>query len=315
MGAMENAGLRDVHRGLRVPLQGHRARVERRAITILHELAHMWFGDLVTMRWWDDLWLNESFAEWASTSAPAEATQWTDAWTTFGTAREDLGLPPGPAALDAPDRRRHPRPRRRRGQLRRHHLRQGRLGAQAARRVRRSRARSSPGCASYFAEHAWGNTDADRPARRAGDRPPAATWRLVRARGCGPPGVNTLRPDFAVDADGASHVRSRSSRPRPSSSRSCARTASPSGCTAVPTRAWLRTHERSSWTSTAPRTEVPELVGASQPDLVLLNDDDLTYAKIRLDPLACRPRWPTRRVLRQSRASLVTAIRNSKRQR
>ena len=42
---------------------------ERRASTVLHEMAHMWFGNLVTMRWWDDLWLNESFAEWASTSA------------------------------------------------------------------------------------------------------------------------------------------------------------------------------------------------------------------------------------------------------
>ena len=61
-GAMENAGARDLPRGLRLPRRGHRARYERRAETILHEMAHMWFGDLVTMRWWDDLWLNESFA-------------------------------------------------------------------------------------------------------------------------------------------------------------------------------------------------------------------------------------------------------------
>ena len=56
---------------------------EARAETILHEMAHMWFGNLVTMRWWDDLWLNESFATWAGTLAQAEATRWTAAWTTF----------------------------------------------------------------------------------------------------------------------------------------------------------------------------------------------------------------------------------------
>ena len=64
---------------------------EQRANTILHELAHMWFGDLVTMRWWNDLWLNESFAEWASHWCNSAATRFSDAWTTFLSVRKSWG--------------------------------------------------------------------------------------------------------------------------------------------------------------------------------------------------------------------------------
>ena len=89
-GAMENAGAVTFLESLRVPLQGPRGRRSSAArVTILHELAHMWFGDLVTMRWWDDLWLNESFAEYVSTLATAEATRWTSAWTTFSSLEKN----------------------------------------------------------------------------------------------------------------------------------------------------------------------------------------------------------------------------------
>ena len=92
MGAMENAGavtLRDEY----LPRSRQDASFyEFRASVILHEMAHMWFGDLVTMKWWDDLWLNESFAEWACYHAAVENTEFTESWTGFTNARKNWAL-------------------------------------------------------------------------------------------------------------------------------------------------------------------------------------------------------------------------------
>jgi aminopeptidase N len=64
---------------------------QTRAMVIAHEMAHMWFGDLVTLKWWDDIWLNESFAEYMGYQTTAEATRFTDTWTDFGVARKSWG--------------------------------------------------------------------------------------------------------------------------------------------------------------------------------------------------------------------------------
>ncbi|MBR5950414.1 MAG: aminopeptidase N, partial [Actinomycetaceae bacterium] len=82
-GAMENAGLVTIAERYVFKDRPDNFVVERRAITILHELAHMWFGDLVTMKWWDDLWLNESFAEYMSYLATAATKRWSGAWRTL----------------------------------------------------------------------------------------------------------------------------------------------------------------------------------------------------------------------------------------
>lgn len=107
-GAMENPGCVTLGEQFLFRSRVTDTMYQVRAEVILHEMAHMWFGDLVTMRWWDDLWLNESFAECCALLASAEATRFTGAWTTFSGGRKNWGymqdqLPSAhPVAANAP---------------------------------------------------------------------------------------------------------------------------------------------------------------------------------------------------------------------
>ncbi len=281
-GAMENVGAVTFNESYLFRARVSDARREQRAIVVLHELSHMWFGNSVTMQWWNDLWLNESFATWASTLATVAGHRVHGRVGDVRERREDARRRAGPAAVDASDRRRDPRPRRRRGELRRDHLRQGRLGAEAARRVGRTRgvparasARTSPRTRAATRRCATCSTSSSARADASSTR-----WSELWLETAG---VNTLRAVVETDAAGtitAARVE---------------QSAAPSHPTLRPHRLahrLLRERRRRrrscapiAWssTSTARRPTCPELVGLPRPDLLLVNDDDLTYAKVRLD--------------------------------
>jgi aminopeptidase N len=280
MGAMENAGCVTFRDEYIFRSRQTVAAYETRANTILHEMAHMWFGDLVTMRWWDDLWLNESFAEWASHHAMTKATRFTEAWTGFSNARKGWAyrqdqLPSThPIAADNFD-------------LEAVEVNfDGITYAKGASSLRQLVAwvgeeHFVEGLRAYFREHAFGNTDLHHlmDALEAASGRDLESWTKEWLQTSG---VNTLRPRFETDADGTftSFVVEQGAHPD------------------FPT---LRRHRiaiglydhdgsrlvrRASIETdiTGAESEIPELVGQRRPDLVLLNDQDLTYAKIRLDP-------------------------------
>ncbi|MCW3838687.1 aminopeptidase N [Micromonospora yasonensis] len=252
---------------------------EQRANTILHELAHMWFGDLVTMRWWNDLWLNESFAEWASHWCNTHATRFHDAWTTFLSIRKNWGYRQDqlssthPVYCEMPD-------------LEAVEVNfDGITYAKGASVLKQLVAYVGEepflaGLRAYFGKHAWGNATFDdlltelETASGRELRKFAAQW-LETAQ------VNTLRPEVTVGADGTYE-------------RVLVRQEAPSG---HPT---MRTHrigvglydltdgrlvrrELVEADVTGELTELSALHGKPAADVLLLNDEDLTYTKLRLD--------------------------------
>ena len=283
-GAMENAGavtiLEDYIFRSRVTDFAREARGE----TILHEMAHMWFGDLVTMRWWDDLWLNESFATWAGTLAQAEATRWPTAWTTFAQLykawayRQDQLVTTHPIAADIPD-------------IEAVELNfDGITYAKGASVLKQlvayvGRENFLAGVRKYFAAHAWGNaTLADLlAALEETSGRDLASWSHEWLETAG---VNTLRPSYSVDSQGrftefAVLQEAPETHPVLRSHRIAIGLYSRTGSGLVRTR-------RLEVDVAGARTVLPELAGETRPDLVLVNDDDLTYAKIRLDDHSLR---------------------------
>ena len=280
MGAMENPGAVTfteayVFRGS-VP----DGRKERRVVTILHELAHMWFGDLVTMKWWNDLWLNESFAEFASTLATAEATEWTEGWTTFAASektwayRQDALPSTHPIVAEI-------------GDLEDVYTNfDGITYAKGASVLKQlvawvGRDEFMRGLAAYFRKHAFSNTElrdllVELEATSGRDLESwSAAW-LETA------GTNTLAPSLTVDDAGVI------------TSFEIVQTAPADHPTLRPHRMGVgyyaltgsgaveRTHQVIIDVD-GPVTSVPSLVGTEHPGLILLNDEDLAFAKVRLD--------------------------------
>jgi aminopeptidase N len=284
MGAMENAGavtLRDEY----LPRSRQDASFyEFRASVILHEMAHMWFGDLVTMKWWDDLWLNESFAEWACYHTAVEATEFTESWTGFTNARKNWALRQDqlpsthPIAADNHD-------------LQAVEVNfDGITYAKGASVLKQLVAwvgleNFLVGLRAYFRTHAFDNSEfADLlGALEASSGRELDSWAKEWLQTSG---VNTLSPRFELAEDGTY------------SSFAVEQTATVEHPTLRRHRLGIGLYDEVPDGEGGSRlmrrtnlevdvegaiTPIDQLVGVRQPDLLLLNDGDLSYAKIRLD--------------------------------
>ena len=278
-GAMENAGCVTFTEVYVFRSNVTDAIRERRVVTILHELAHMWFGDLVTMKWWNDLWLNESFAEWASTIATAEATEWTHAWATFQAMekswayRQDQLPSTHPIVATINDLEDV--------QVNFDGITYAKGGSVLKQLVAYvGREAFFTGVTAYFRANAWKNAElADllRELEKTSGRD-LTSWSALWLETAG---VNTLKPEIDTDSDG---VITRFD---------IVQTAVAEYPTIRPHRlavgfystqgSYLERTHRVELDVDGARTNVDELVGLKRPELILVNDDDLAYAKVRLD--------------------------------
>ncbi|MFE3017545.1 aminopeptidase N [Streptomyces sp. NPDC059256] len=277
IGAMENPGCVTFREEYIFRGQVTRSSYERRANTILHEMAHMWFGDLVTMVWWDDLWLKESFADFMGSYAIVGATRFTDGWITFANNRKAWAyradqLPSThPVTADIRD------------------LEDAKLNfdgityAKGASVLKQLVAYAGEeafleGARRYFKRHAYGNTrlaDLLSVLEETSGRDMTAWSRSWLETS----GVNALTPVATYDA----------------ADRITELAILQDGDVLRPHRVavglyryegaqpGLVRYARAEVDVTGARTVVTELAGTERPDLVLVNDDDLTYCKIRFD--------------------------------
>ncbi|MDQ4502322.1 aminopeptidase N [Sinomonas sp. ASV322] len=282
-GAMENAGAVTILESYVFRSKPTQATVERRAITVLHELAHMWFGDYVTMRWWDDLWLNESFAEYMSHLAAVRTPDFGHAWTTFASVekswayRQDQLPTTHPIFADIND-------------LADVEVNfDGITYAKGASVLKQlvawvGQEQFMAGVRAYFGKHAWSNTvlaDLLAELEAASGRDLSSWGRLWLETA----GVNTLAPEIETDGNGtitAFAIRQSASPEQPTLRQH--RLAIGFYNRGADGRL-VRTH-REELDVEGELTSVPALVGLARPELILLNDDDLAYAKVRLDPVS-----------------------------